>query len=494
MSIVHSRAFGNLPEASRGIAISSAADRVGSVTPVDETLEDVAHRDGAVADRGPILFVVLEGERPLSRGARYSLVGVERVTIGRGPARAVTRSSDGRTFSVSVPGRWLSSSHVVVRAVGGEWIVEDAGSRNGTFVGGERITTRVLGEGDLVEAGRVWFSVRGAPANDGAVLRDEDAARTTQPFGLRTLLPEIADGLAALARIAKGSHVPVLFLGETGAGKEVLAREVHAQSARSGPFVAVNCGALPSTLVEALLFGHVKGAFSGATRDEIGFVRSADGGTLFLDEIGDLPATSQAALLRVLQEHEVIPVGATRATKVDVRVIAATHRPLDTLITTGGFRSDLLARLKGYVHRLPPLRDRMADFGVLLADVLADVAGERAQRLTIEPQAARALLAYAWPHNVREVHLAMASAVALATGDEIEARHLPAEVLAPEPSELAAPAVSDGDTVLRASLVALLVEHRGNVTAVARVVGKAPAQIHRWMRRFGIDPDTYRAG
>jgi hypothetical protein len=438
------------------------------VSPVDETLDDVTHGAAGAVVGGPILFVVLEGERPLSRGARHSLVGVERITIGRGSERAVTRSSDGRELSVSVPGRWLSSSHVVVRAIGGEWVAADAGSRNGTFVGGERITTRVVGARDWLEAGRVWFSVRGAPANDGAVLRDDDAARTAQPFGLRTLLPEIADGLASLARIARGSHVPVLFLGETGAGKEVLAREVHAQSGRSGPFVAVNCGALPSTLVEALLFGHVKGAFSGAARDEIGFVRSADGGTLFLDEIGDLPATSQAALLRVLQEREVIPVGATRATKVDVRVISATHRPLDALIATGGFRSDLLARLKGYVHRLPPLRDRMADFGVLLADVLADVAGERAQRLTIEPQAARALLAYEWPHNIREVHLAMASAVALATGDEIEARHLPAEILAPPPSEPVAANASDA--------------------------GKAPAQIHRWMRRFAIDPDVYRAG
>ncbi len=463
------------------------------MTPVDETLEDVAHGAGGASTRGPILFVVLEGDRPSSRGARYSLVGVDRITIGRGPERMPTRSADGRTLSLGLPGRWLSSSHAVVRAIGGEWVAEDAGSRNGTFVGGERITTRVLGERDYLEAGRVWFSIRGAPANDGPVLRDEDAARTTQPFGLRTLLPEIADGLAALARIARGSHVPVLFLGETGAGKEVLAREVHTQSGRSGPFVAVNCGALPSTLVEALLFGHVKGAFSGATRDEVGFVRSADGGTLFLDEIGDLPATSQAALLRVLQEREVIPVGATRATKVDVRVIAATHRPLDTLIATGGFRSDLLARLKGYAHRLPALRDRMADFGVLLADVLVDVAGERAQRLTIDPQAARALLTYDWPHNIREVHLAMASAVALATGDEIEARHLPAELLAPPPSEPVESTASDSDAALRASLVALLVEHRGNVTAVARVVGKAPAQIHRWMRRFGIDPDVYRS-
>jgi transcriptional regulator of acetoin/glycerol metabolism len=224
----------------------------------------------------------------------------------------------------------------------------------------------------------------------------------------------------------------------------------------------------------------------------VGFVRSADGGTLFLDEIGDLPATSQAALLRVLQEHEVIPVGATRPVKVDVRFVAATHRVLDSLSDTGGFRSDLLARLKGYAHRLQPLRERMQDFGVVLSDVLVSVAGDRAERLTMTPDAARALLSYGWPLNIRELQQAMASAVALASEDAIEARHLPAEMLAPPPSPPVAVAAPSVDDALRDRIVALLHENRGNVTAVARSMGKAPAQIHRWMHRFGIDPDAYR--
>ena len=325
-------------------------------------------------------------------------------------------------------------------------------------------------------------------------MRDADAVRSSLAFGLRTLIPELEESHAALARVARKSTVPVLLLGPTGSGKEVLAREVHAQSARTGPFVAVNCGALPAALVESLLFGHVKGSFSGAGQDEIGFVRAADGGTLFLDEIGDLPAASQAALLRVLQEREVIPVGATRALQVDVRVVAATHRLLDALSApdTGGFRSDLLARLKGYTHRLPALRARMPDFGVVLADVLTEVAGERAASLTLALDAARAMLAYSWPLNIRELHQAMASAVALATEDTLEARHLPGEVLAgpaPSSSHDAAPREDDP---LRAQLVSLLHEQRGNVTAVARAMGKAPAQIHRWMRRFQIDPDVYR--
>jgi len=465
------------------------------VSPVDQTLDEVAHASAGSSARAPILFVVLEADRPTARGARFSLVGVDTVTLGRGDARVATRSGDGRSLDVRLPGKWLSTQHARVRAVGGDFIVEDTGSRNGTFVDGQRIRSHVLRDGDVIEAGRVYLVVRGAPATDGPLVRDDDASRSTQPFGLRTLLPELEQSLSALARVARKSAVPVLLLGPTGSGKEVLAREVHTLSARPGQLIPVNCGALPTSLVEGLLFGHVKGAFSGASRDEVGFVRSADGGTLFLDEIGDLPAASQAALLRVLQEGEVIAIGATRAVKVDVRVVAATHRPLEVLSDSGGFRTDLLARLKGYTHRLPALRDRMADFGIVLADVLAHVAGERAARLALAPEAARALLSYGWPLNIRELYQAMASAVALAVDDVIEPQHLPAELFAPPaPPSGPPPSAPPADQVLRDRVIALLHEHRGNVTAVARVLGKAPAQIHRWMHRFQIDPDTYRPG
>ncbi len=465
---------------------------------VDQTLDEVAHSTTASVAEVPVLFVVLEGDRLLARGMRLSLVGVESVSLGRGPSRVATRSADGRALDVRVPGRWISTNHVVLRAAGGEWIAEDVGSRNGTFVNGERITSHVLREGDVLEAGRVYFEVRGGPASDGAIVRDFDATTSQQPFGFNTLLPELEASHLALARIARSGSVPVLLLGPTGSGKEVLAREVHAQSQRRGPFIAVNCGALPAALVESLLFGHVKGAFSGAARDEIGFVRSAEGGTLFLDEIGDLPPASQAALLRVLQEHEVVPIGATRAVPVDVRIVAATHRPLEGLSGQsghsgeGGFRADLLARLRGYTHRLPALRDRVADLGVILADVLVQVAGERASRLTLTPEAARALLRYSWPLNIRELHQAMGSAVALAAEDVIEVAHLPAEILAPPAPPAGDPAPPTRDDVLRDQLIALLHENRGNVTAVARAMGKAPAQIHRWMRRLVIDPDAFR--
>ncbi len=470
------------------------------MSPVDQTLDEVSHSAAGGQAPAPLLFLVLEADRPLARGARWSLAGVTAVTLGRGDARDAARSPDGAGLEVRVPGRWMSTRHAVLRAVAGDWIVEDQSSRNGTFVNGERVTSRVLRDGDVLETGRVFFVVRGAPAAEAPLVRDEDGAATSKPLPFRSLVPELQEGFSALGRIARGSPVTVLLLGPTGSGKEVLAREIHAQSRRAGAFVPVNCGALPATLVESMLFGHVKGAFSGAARDEPGFVRSADGGTLFLDEIGDLPPTSQAALLRVLQEHEVVALGATRAVKVDVRVVAATHRPLEALGEAGGFRVDLLARLKGYTHRLLPLGARMLDFGVILADVLANVAGERAGRLSLSVDAARALLAYRWPLNIRELHQAMASAVALATGDVIERAHLPNEVtdaVAPPPPPPSPPTLpetpaAEDDAALRDRVVGLLHEHRGNVAAVARVVGKAPAQVHRWMRRFGIDPDTYR--
>jgi transcriptional regulator with AAA-type ATPase domain len=461
----------------------------------DDTLDEVVDLEGGTSLGGPVLYVVLEADRPLARGARYSLAGVESITIGRTPGgegaqRGIVRSDDGKQVHVYVPSPTMSSRHVRICALGGTWFAEDLRSRNGTYVDGEAVASIALRDGSLLEAGRVFFILRGPPTPSGnhpPQFVDEDDPSSTQPFGMRSLLPSLEEDHAALARVARGSSVPILLLGETGSGKEVIAREVHAQSGRSGPFVAVNCGALPMTLAESLLFGHVKGAFSGALRDELGFVRAADGGTLFLDEIGDLPVSSQPVLLRVLQEQEVLPLGATRGTRVDIRVVAATHQPLEARCRTDHFRSDLLARLRGYTHRLPPLRERREDFGVVFADILERVAGARAGTLTVSREAARALLAYDWPLNIRELEQGMASAAALADR-VIEPRHLPAEVVAPKESTAGPP----NNDELRERLISLLYGHRGNVTAVSRALGKAPEQIHRWMRRYDLDADMYR--
>ena len=220
----------------------------------------------------------------------------------------------------------MSSTHAKIARIRDAFVIEDAGSRNGTYVDGKRITRRTLADGDAIEAGHSVFVFRSGLPTPPATARDLDSAELhARAPGLRTLLPALAPRYEELARVAR-SDVPILLLGETGTGKEVLARAAHEFSERNGAFVAVNCGSLSPALVEGLLFGHVKGSFSGATRDEPGFVRAADGGTLFLDEVGDFPATAQPALLRVLQEKEVVPVGTSRPVQVRFRVIAATHR------------------------------------------------------------------------------------------------------------------------------------------------------------------------
>jgi transcriptional regulator with PAS, ATPase and Fis domain len=298
-----------------------------------------------------------------------------------------------------------------------------------------------------------------------------------------------------LGAIAK-TKLPVLLLGETGTGKELLARRIHAQSERRGPLVSINAGALTSTLFEAQLFGHVRGAFSGALRDEPGLVRSADKGTLFLDEIGDMPAAVQVALLRVLQEGDVLPVGATRPVPVDVRVIAATHRPLHALTAAGTFRADLLARLRGHLHALPSVRQRREDLGVLVADLLR--AGDPTSRVQrVAPDAARLLLDHDFPLNVRELEHALTRAAALVEDGILRGSHLAPALVSLNPelpeSAVAEPAaLSPADEQLKARLVHELSRENGNVANVARAMGKARMQVHRWMKRFGIDPRAYR--
>jgi DNA-binding NtrC family response regulator len=314
---------------------------------------------------------------------------------------------------------------------------------------------------------------------------------------LSTLNPVLDLAMARVERIAH-SRLSVLVLGETGTGKEGIARAVHQLSKRAGPFVAVNAAAIPPPLLEAQLFGHVKGAFSGALKDEIGFVRSAHEGSLFLDEIADLPASSQAALLRVLQNGEVTPVGSTRSVQVDVRIVAATHRDLTGLMAEGIFRRDLYARLAGFTHTMPLLQQRREDLGFLIGALLARHAGGASP--TLRSEAARALFAYSFPLNVRELEQALAAALVLAAGEPIALQHLPEAVQGaksaapPLRSATSAPpeARSAEDDRAYRALVQALQETRGNVSETARRMGKARQQIQRWLRRFELEPESFR--
>jgi DNA-binding NtrC family response regulator len=443
----------------------------------------------------PQLVVVLECDRPLSGGARFSLDGIDLVTLGRGAERSAERREQGglRTLNVRIPGRSASAAHARLVRVGSSWAVEDVGSTNGTFVNGEPVQSALLGEDDVFEAGRVLMRVNPALAMPAGAPLDADLGGEAGSSHA-TLCPSFAADLERAAQLA-APGIPIVLIGESGTGKEVLARWLHDRSARSA-FVAVNCGAIPSTLVESQLFGHVKGAFSGAVRDEQGFVRAAHGGTLFLDEVADLPRPSQAALLRVLQEGEVTPVGATQPIKVDLRVIAATHQPLEELVERGDFRRDLFARIAGFVIALPTLRARRDDLGVLVATLLRKIAGERASTFAFAPAVGRALASYSWPLNVRELEQCIATFVALAEDGQVRVAHLPRSIAGTRNAKSGPPPSAETpagvDETLRADLLGHLSRHRGNLAAVARGMGKAPMQVHRWCRRFGIDPRVFR--
>jgi DNA-binding NtrC family response regulator len=458
-----------------------AGDPTGS-----ETLprDDGPSRDEA---RGAAQIVVaLACERPLEPPTAHSLAGVDAVVVGRGAARTHERVTEEgeRRLVLRIPDPRMSQVHARVVRMPGMLLARDAKSRNGTFVNGARIDAAPLADGDVVECGETILLFRASAPDRG------DAAPSGPPgAGVTTLAPAYADALGTIERLAP-TQVSVLLRAETGAGKEVAARALHAMSRRTGAYVAVNCGAFPANLVETELFGHRKGAFSGATEDRLGLVRGADGGTLFLDEIGDLPLASQAALLRVLQEREVVPVGATRAVPVDVRVVAATHRDLERMVAVGAFRADLLARIAGYAVTLPPLRERREDIGVLVASLLTRIAGPRAGAARFTAAAARALFRHDWPLNVRELEKCLEAAVALAGDAKIDLPHLPEKLRAaaspPRSGDEAAAPLDADDERHKDELLALLRQHDFNVSAVARATGKARMQIQRWMRRYQI--------
>ena len=440
------------------------------------------------------LFLAIEGARLDAGGLRLALGRTESLQIGRGDARALRQDKAGARW-LDVPDSRMSATHARVVREGAGFRVDDTGSTNGTVVNGEAISSRVLQDGDIIELGQTLFLYREIEEDAGSTARDLDPSAAPQKQrGLVTLDPNLERRLGRLALVAP-TPLSLVLLGETGTGKEVLARAIHALSRRPGPFVAVNCGAIPQNLAESHLFGHVRGAFSGALRDEPGLVRAAQYGTLLLDEIGDLPASAQATLLRVLQENEVLPVGSTRTTPVDVRVIAATHRPLEDLVERGEFRRDLYARLAGYVFALTPLRERVADLGLLAAAISSSGKIDARDRLRVHRKAARAMLRYDWPMNVRELEQCLRAASALAEDGLITAEALPAAVAASlgaaDPAEDDPPDAEDEE--LRRELLARLADAKGNVSEVARAMGKARQQIQRWIRRFAIDPGAYRA-
>jgi transcriptional regulator with GAF, ATPase, and Fis domain len=426
-----------------------------------------------------------------------------------GPHATIGRDE---TAELWMPVKAVSRRHAALAWERGGWVLRDLGSRNGTLVNGHPISEVPLEPLDEIRVGDAILKFVDRHAElmtpyriDGVML--DDATRRCSS-GTSLVGGYQMDRIAAdIERIAP-TELSVMLLGESGTGKEVVASELHRLSGRSGRFAAVNCAAIPASLIESELFGYKRGAFSGADRDKPGLLRMAHEGTLLLDEIGDMPLEAQAKLLRVLQAKEVFPLGATQPERVDVRVVCATHRDLWRLQTAGAFREDLFARLNEYQLRLPPLRERKEDVLVLTRAFLA-----RLGRAELRPSFPfmTGLLHYDWPYNVRELEACMKRCVALAEDPLLGAELLPdpvrdamsdyGEQLTPSmrfrqtepPTSSAA-----GSTPARASiptdaeLRALLEQHRGNVAAVGRELGKARMQIHRWMKRYGIEVDDYR--
>jgi transcriptional regulator with PAS, ATPase and Fis domain len=341
----------------------------------------------------------------------------------------------------------------------------------------ERANARLSADLGMREAELLVMRAELAQGGDTRFRYDEIAGRS-EP--MRTML-RLVDRVTA-------SEVPVLLAGESGTGKELVARAIHANGARSArPFVSENCASVPETLLESTLFGHVRGAFTGASGTRAGLFDVADGGTLFLDEIGEMPLSMQTKLLRILQNGEVRPVGAEKTHQVDVRIIGATHRDLEAMVAAGTFREDLFYRLNVVSIRVPALRERASDIPLLVAHFVEKHAAGRKMKVT--RAAMDRLAAFPWPGNVRQLENEVRRAFVLCTGDRIDVTELSDEVSRGGPT-----AARNAGVGLKARVDALelqlvrdaLERTKGNQTRAAEALGISRFGLQKMMRRLGI--------
>jgi DNA-binding NtrC family response regulator len=323
---------------------------------------------------------------------------------------------------------------------------------------------------------------------ENQLLREQ--LRTRPGFGGIIGVSEKMQRVYKLIQKVSQHEYPVLILGESGTGKELVARSVHFSGPRKDrAFAPVDCSSLVPTLIESELFGHVKGAFTGAQHGKQGLLEAAHGGTLFLDEIGDMPVDLQAKLLRALQEHEVKPVGSNERRRIDVRIIAATNRDLEMAIKTGGFRQDLYFRLNVVQIKLPALRERKSDIPLLVTSFLDKFSDPQRPVRTISEDAMRRLIAYDWPGNVRELENAIERAVALGSGPILHVGDLPSNLQyptterAPERDELL-----PLDELERRAILRTLRETSGDKLAAARILGIGKTTLYRKLKQYHVEP------
>jgi len=370
---------------------------------------------------------------------------------------------------VQVPDTSVSRTHARLEIGADGAVLEDLASANGTRVDGAPVTGRLaVGVGSLIEIGLARLVIR------------------TRPTGLPS---PMLDVWRIVDKVAE-SPVSLMLIGETGAGKEVLTEEIHRRSGRSGRLVRINCAGLAASLLESELFGHEKGAFTGAVQAKPGLIEAADGGTLLLDELGEMPEATQRKLLRVLEARQVRRIGALQDRPIDVRFISATHRDLRTMAIMGQFREDLMFRLNGLTIRLPALRERRDEIAPL-ADSFLRAACQRAGRAMPRlSEGARVLLeSYRWPGNIRELKNVIDRVALLCDEPEVLVSHLifdPAmgeAGAAAKPAESAEPREPDDE---RARLVRELAKVGGNQAAAARALGMTARMLASRMDKLGI--------
>ena len=428
---------------------------------------------------------------------RYiSLTGSE-ATIGR-----------SESCDVHVDDNEASRVHARLDHAKRYWELVDNDSTNGLFLNGKRITEYPLAGGEVIRIGSTFYRF----FINGIASRSQVFRVKAGPIVAGPAFDEFWEVLDRAAL----SDLSVLVHGETGTGKELIASYMHENGARNnGPFVPVNCAAVPHDLFESELFGHAKGAFTGATADKLGLLRKATGGTLFLDEIGELPGDCQAKLLRFLQDRQVWPVGAAKSYEVDIRLVCATNRDLEQLCTAGEFRSDLYARLADLELRLPALRKRVEDIPLLVAHFLGKHGD--GQDFEIDAKALEHLCTQRWPYNIRELESTIRRAILFA-GDTrvLEIDHLVGKVARPKftPMETVLPtrrrdtveteerSELDGATPPAGArpvedpramrLRNALIRHEGNANEAAAELGISRSQLYRRAKKFGIDVAHYR--
>jgi transcriptional regulator with PAS, ATPase and Fis domain len=373
----------------------------------------------------------------------------------------------------------------------GAHVGRDLGSHNGSRIDGATVgsVAQPLRDQAVVQLGDVCLVYEVAP---GVTVPDEALVELDACPGRAPLMEVLRANLLRAA----ADPSPVLVIGETGTGKEFIARELHAKSGRKGSLLSVNCAALSSQLVDSQLFGHTKGAFTGATADAPGMFRAADGGTLFLDEIGELPLELQPKLLRALQEGEVQPVGGSKVVKVDVRVVAATNRELAKAVDAGAFRRDLYARLSLWELRVPALRQRRGDLFDWIDRMYAqwllrrdrNEVGESGPELLFDPEVAEVLLLHEWPNNLREVdRLVHALATTAPAGELIGRGDLPEWfVHGDSSSSTSQQLLAKRPVPTREEFTEVFERLGGNVRALAKHFERDRRQIYRWIESYGL--------